>query len=445
MALSLRVSQVSKSFNSTLFDGVTLHVQGPVRIALIGDNGLGKSTFLKMLAGLEPTPTGDIHWGKDTNVGYVEQEIGEYLDTASGGEKKIIKLSQLFFSDYNVLLLDEPDNHLDLDNRLWFRTLVERFSGILIVISHDRTFLRRSVDKIWLLEEETIKEYPFTYDKFADVYGDTMAARTHLWEVQEKERKRLEKMVEAFRRKAAASQAFAKLYHSVEKRYNRFVLEMVKKPPKMKTVDLGTGTAKQPARKTAISLKALNKSYGNNHVLKGLSLHVFCGEKVAISAPNGSGKSTLLNIISGTLQYDSGKVYLGPNLKIGYYTQEHLESLDENASLIDEIQKSVLMDWYKAGAYLKKFMFTEEQIKSAVKYLSGGQKSRLQLAKFLGTNPDVLILDEPTNHLDLKTVITLQKFLIDYPGTLVLVSHDRELVEKVTDKNYILGEGTLKI
>lgn len=444
MDLSLRVSHISKSYADVLFEDVSLNVGGPARIALIGDNGSGKSTFLKMLAGLETVPSGKISWGKDAKVGYLEQELGKDLDTASGGEKKIIKLTQLFYSDYNVILLDEPDNHLDVDNRLWFQDLVENFEGILIVISHDRKFLRQSVDRIWFLDEEKIADYPFNYDKFAQVYGDTMAARKHLWEVQEKERKRLEALVKEYQRRASMSKDLASAYKSMLKRYDRFVETMVEKPREQKTLNLDVHLAQQHKRKTALFIKDLVKDYGNNLVLKGINLHVFCGEKIAISAPNGSGKSTLLNIISGRLPYDSGEVYLGPGLKIGNYTQDHLDSLDENATLVDELQKSVHIDYHRAEGYLKKFMFSERQIKSEVKYLSGGQKSRLQLAKFLGTNPDVLILDEPTNHLDLKTVIALEQFLIEYPGTLVLVSHDRELVEKVCDKNYILADGILK-
>lgn len=443
MDISLRVSNLSKSYDRPLFEGVSLSVQKPTRIALIGDNGSGKSTFLRMLAGVDPVSSGSVCWGKDAVVGYLEQEIGPDLDTASGGEKKIVRLSQLFFSNHNVILLDEPDNHLDLDNRLWFRGLVSDFPGTVIVISHDRPFLRECVDKIWLLEEGRITEYPFSYDKFAEVYGDTMASRAHLWEVQEKERKRLEEMVVAFRAKAAANKEMARMYHSMEKRYDRFVRDMVEKPPESKTLGLSSTLAKQPIRKTAIHLKDLNKSFGNNKVLSDLSLHVSCGEKVAISAPNGSGKSTLLNIISGNMAPDSGEVYLGPNLKIGYYTQDHLQALDEKNNLVDEIQRSVSIDHFAAGAYLKRFMFSEAQINSQVKYLSGGQKSRLQLAKFLATNPEVLILDEPTNHLDLKTVIALEKFLIDYQGALILVSHDQELVERVVEKNYLLREGKL--
>ena len=443
MDASLHVSGISKTFSKPLFEGVCLTVERPTKIALIGDNGSGKSTFLKMLAGLETVPEGQIIWGKDAKVGYLEQEIGGDLDTASGGEKKVIKISQLFYSDHNVLLLDEPDNHLDLDNKSWFEKLVKEYCGTIVVISHDRSFLRNAVDRIWFLEEEKIQDFPFNYNKFQDLYEENMAARKHLWEVQEKERKRLEALVKEYQRRASMSKDLSAQYKSMIKRYDRFVGEMTQKPPEQKSLSLDVDLDKQHKRKTAIFLKGLAKSYDKNQVLKDLNLHVFCGDKIAINAPNGSGKSTLLNIISGRLPFDLGEVYLGPNLKVGYYTQEHTQALDENATMVDELQKEVHLHHFDAVSYLKKFLFTDVQIKSQVKYLSGGQKSRLQLAKFFGTNPDVLILDEPTNHLDLKTVLSLENFLLDYSGTLVLVSHDKELVEKVVDRVYALHDGLL--
>lgn len=443
MDISLKVTKLSKAYAQPLFEGVTLSMEGPAKIALIGDNGSGKSTFLKMLAGKESIVSGNVAWGKDAKVGYLEQEIVREFDEASGGEKKILKLTQLFYSDYNVLLLDEPDNHLDLENKLWFEQLVKDFPGMVIVISHDRTFLRQAVDRIWLLEETRIQDFPFNYDKFQDVYEGRMSARIHLWETQEKERKRLESLVKEYQRRASMSKDLAKQYHSMVKRYDRFLAEMTEKPPEAKKISFSVDLDKQHKRKTAIFLKNLTKAYGDHLVLDNLALHIFCGDKVAINAPNGSGKSTLLNIISGRLSFDVGEVYLGPNLTVGYYTQEHTQALDENANLVSELQKTVHLHHYDAVNYLKRFMFTPAQIAGQVKYLSGGQKSRLQLAKFLGTNPDILILDEPTNHLDLKTVLALENFLLDYPGTLVLVSHDQELVNRVATKLYRLEKGNL--
>lgn len=437
MNISLQVNNLAKAYSQPLFDGVSLHVSGPGKIALIGDNGSGKSTVLKILAGLESPDAGTVQWADGLNVGYLEQEIIEDL-SLSGGEKKILKISQLFYGGYEILLLDEPDNHLDRDHKFWFEQLVKDFPGLAIIISHDRTFLKNATDKIWLLEEQQISQYPFGYEKFREIYEGESSARQHLWEVQEKERKRLEVMVEEYRERASHNSKLAKSYHGMVKRYERFVRSMAKKPPAEKFLGLESNLAKQSKRKTAVFLKNISKSFGKKKVLGNLNLHVFCGEKIAIAAPNGAGKSTLLNIITGRLKADSGELYLGPKLKIGNYTQDHLASLDPDENLIKELQKSSSFAYYDAIAYLKRFFFTEGQCRMAVRFLSGGQKSRLQLAKFLSTNPDVLILDEPTNHLDLKTVISLENFLRDYQGTLILVSHDQELVNNVVEKVYLL-------
>lgn len=443
MATTLQVLHVGKSYNTTLFEDVTLVVNDPGRIGLIGDNGSGKSTFLKILAGRETPDQGEVVWSRNAKIGYLEQEIVSDTFDVSGGEKKILRLTELFYSNYDVLLLDEPDNHLDLDHKLWFESLVKDYDGILIVISHDRRFLESSVDKIWHLEETRIKQYPFNYSKFKTIYEGEMTSREHVWEVQEKERQRLVEVVSRLQRLAAAKSKLSGRYRSAVKRLERFVDEMVEKPPEDKRIVLGVNLGKQHRRKTAIHLKDVRKTYGGMHVLNGLSLHVFCGEKLAISAHNGSGKSTLLNIVAGKIKEDEGFVSIGSGLKMGYYAQEHLQALDENATLIEEIQKSVPLSRYDAIAYLKKFMFDKDKAGMQVKWLSGGQKSRLQLAKFLGTNPDILVLDEPTNHLDLKTIVTLERFLTEYSGTLLLASHDRIMVEHVVDTVYHLEDGIL--
>jgi len=443
MNLSLKIKNLSKSYSKLLFEGVNLNVAGNLKIGLIGDNGSGKSTLLKIMAGLEPADSGTITWSNNVRVGYLEQEIVNELQAASGGEKKIIKITQLFYSGNNVLLLDEPDNHLDLEQKAWFEQLVNEFAGMVIVISHDRHFLEKAVEQVWLLEEQQLQQYPFDYRKFKEVFEENMQSRQHLWEDQEKERRRLELMVKEFKKRAAKNSDLAGAYHSKEKYYARFVEKMVEKPPVLEEVNFKSKINKAAKRKTALHLKDVYFTYGEKPVLKGINLHVFCGEKVAISAPNGAGKSTLLNIITGKLKVNQGEIYVGTGLKLGVYTQEHLEALDEKLSLVEELRKVLPMDYFMARNYLKGFLFDHNQAEMLVKYLSGGQKSRLQLAKFLGTNPDLLILDEPTNHLDLKTVLSLENFLRDYQGTLILVSHDRELVGKTVDRVLRLEKGQL--
>ena len=439
MAITLQITNLAKTFNDLLFENINISFAGSAKIGLIGDNGCGKSTLLKMLAGEEPIITGSILWSRDTQIGYLPQEIDDEIDSVSGGEKKIIKLAQLFYGNYDVLLLDEPDNHLDIEHREWFAQLVRDFAGIVIVISHDRKFLRETTDHIWHMEEKTLRAYKYGYEKFREIYEGEREARQHLWETQEKERKRLAELVVRLRNENASPTLLSNAKH----RYTNYESEMVEKPAKEKSLNLNIKLVDQPKRKTAIHIKDLNKSYGKNIVLKNLNLHLFCGEKIAILAPNGSGKSTLLNIIVGKQKTTSSEVHIGNDLKMGFYNQQHLGTLDENATLIEEIQKTKGTFYYDAIGYLKRFKFDENQIKSSVKFLSGGQKSRLQLAKFFSLNPDILILDEPTNHLDLKTVLALENFLKEYKGTLILVSHDLELVHNTVSKIYDLKSGQL--
>lgn len=443
MAVTLQIQHLSKTFVQPLFSDVNLQAQEGMKIGLIGDNGSGKSTLLKMIGQLENISEGKISWSTEAKIGYLDQEMSADTLEVSGGEKKILKITELFYGDYNVLLLDEPDNHLDLDHKQWFLNLVKEFSGIVIVISHDRKFLETAVNTIWNLEERRVTAYPFGYSKFKSIYEEQMESRQHLWEVQEKERLRIKDIVDRLRIQAEANDKFVGRYHSAEKRYERWVRDMVERPPKDKTLHVDIHNQDVHKRKTAVYLEHIMKMYTEKPVLVDIQLHVFCGEKIAIAAPNGSGKSTLLNIIAGRLEQTGGTIQIGNGLRLGYYAQQHLDVLNEEDTPIVELQKSKPFYHYDGVAYLKKFLFLEHQILQPIRLLSGGQKSRLQLAKFLARDPDILVLDEPTNHLDLKTVLALEQFLQSYTGTLILVSHDEELVAHCVEKEYLLKNGKL--
>lgn len=443
MGQAMQIKNLSKKLGRTLFEDVSLSLSSPVKVGLIGDNGVGKSVLLRIIAGKEEPDEGTVYMSSGCRVGYLEQEVAEEGWSVSGGEKKILRLTEMFFSKFNILLLDEPDNHLDLEHKAWFAELTDDFEGILVVVSHDRDFLKNHVQKIWLLEEQTVREYPRAYSEFGNIYELDRASRQHEWETQELERKRLEAYMKRMREWARLSDKFAGRYRSAVKRYEKFVREMTVKPPEDKRVEFASQLGKVHRRKTAILMKGVTKSFAKKKVLKGVDLHVFCGEKVHISAPNGAGKSTLLNVMAGRVEADGGTMRVGPNLAVGYYAQEHLEVLDEELTPIEELQKSTPMTWEKAVTYLSRFLFDKQQLKTAVRYLSGGQKSRLQLAKFLSKNPDILILDEPTNHLDVRSVESLEHFLEEYEGTLILVSHDKELVKNLGLNTYLLEEGKL--
>jgi len=436
--MNLKITKLEKYYNQPLIDNITLNHTGNGVVALIGDNGSGKSTLLKIIAGLEEQDSGKIEWSENPRIGYLPQEI-ESLPTLSGGQKKITLLAELIYSNlYDVLLLDEPDNHLDIENKDWMANAIMSFNGLVIIISHDRHVLKKITTHTWLVEDREIRTYPFGFAKFSTEYNKEQNALEHLFHVQDKEHKRLKELVDRFRAKAASGPKVAKYYHALQKRLARFESEMVK-DPKQRDVHIEIKTklsSKQIKNKLAIMMRDVSFSYGENKIFDKAEMYVEVGEKIALVSPNGTGKTTAIKLILGMLDPESGVAKTGENLKVGYYSQEHLETLPSDSTPIDCFCNRFPMADYEAAAVLRKFYFTKQTIKSKVWTLSGGQKARLQLALFLYTNPDILILDEPTNHLDLKSVAALEEFLVDYPGTILLISHDHDLLNNICDIYY---------
>ncbi len=431
----LKIKNLVKHYNQPLLEGINLSHSGKGIIALIGDNGSGKSTLLKIITGLEQQDSGEIIWDIAPTIGYLTQEITDY-ETLSGGQKKLAKLAELLYSNqFDVILLDEPDNHLDLDNKIWLEEALAAYHGLVILISHDRTFLKNVTTKVWLLENHQIKTYPFGYDKFKQVYEEEESAAADLYKTQAKEKKRLEEMALMFRDKG-----FIGAYHNTQKRLNRLESEMVENP-ELKKAQITIQTKlenKVIARKTAILVKDLVFCYPDQKILDGANMHLFVQDKVALLSPNGTGKSTLINLLLGKFKPNSGEAKIGLNLRIGYYSQEHSATLPLEETPQSIFAKHYPLNDYEIEAILKKFFFNKQTMRSKVWTLSGGQKSRLQLALFLCATPDMIILDEPTNHLDLKSVLALETFLKDYQGTVLLVSHDRELVKNVCQTAYTI-------
>lgn len=436
--INLKITKLEKSYNQPLLDDITLSHTGNGVVALIGDNGSGKSTLLKILAGLDVEDGGKIEWGGSPRIGYLQQEI-DSLPTLSGGQKKIALLSELIYSNlYDVLLLDEPDNHLDIENKQWLASAIKSFDGLVIMISHDRHLLREITTHTWLVEDREIRTYPFGYEKFTIEYQKEREDLEHLFHVQDREHKRLLELVERFRQKAASSKKTARYYHALEKRLARFEAEMVKNPKSRDAhIELNTAVSgKQIKHKLAIMVRDLFFSYPDVPVFDKAELYIEVGEKVALISANGTGKSTLIKLILAQAEPSSGVAKTGDGLKVGYYSQEHLETLDKDTTPISCFTKRFPIADYEAASVLKRFYFSKNTMKSKIWTLSGGQKARLQLALFLYTNPDILILDEPTNHLDLKSVAALEEFLVDYEGTVLLISHDHELLNNVCDVAY---------
>lgn len=445
--INLKITKLQKQYNQPLLDDISLNYTGFGVVALIGDNGCGKSTLLKILAGAEEQDGGKIEWSHEPRIGYLPQEI-ENLPTLSGGEKKMALLADLIYSNlYDVLLLDEPDNHLDISNKDWLISAIKSFTGLIIIISHDRHLLKEVTTKTWLVEDREIRTYPFGFAKFQQVYQEEKETLEHLFHVQQKEHSRLEALVARFKDKAKYSTDAARYYRSLQKRLARYESTMVK-DPKLRDAHIELNSkveGKQIKNKLAIMVKDMSFSYPKKNLYDHAELYIEVKEKVALISPNGTGKSTLIKLILGILEPETGVARVGENLKVGYYSQDHLESLPQMSTPLKCFLERFPLRDYQAEEILKKFYFSKQTMNSKIYVLSGGQKARLQLALFLYTNPDVLILDEPTNHLDLKSVAALEDFLKDYEGAVLLISHDRELVTNVCDVIYEVNDRKIQL
>ncbi len=438
----LKIKNLVKHYNQPLLEGIEISHTGKGIVALVGDNGSGKSTLLRIIAKLEEQDSGEVIWDSPVDIGYLTQEITE-LDNLSGGQKKIAKLSELIYSNqFDVIILDEPDNHLDLDNKIWLEEALKSFDGLVLMISHDRTFLDNVSTKVWLLENHQIKTYPFGYQKFTQVYKEEEEAAADLHKTQVKEEKRLKAMALTFRDKG-----FIGAYHNTQKRLERLQAEMVGDPRQKQAsiVIKSKIEAKVIANKTAILIKNLTFGYPDRLLFWDANLHLAVQDKVGLLSPNGTGKSTLVKLLLGKLTPQSGEAKIGPNIKVGYYSQEHSMTLDPEGTPLSIFMEHYPLFDYQVEAILRRFFFSKNTMRSKVRTLSGGQKSRLQLSLFLYSNPDLLILDEPTNHLDLKSIAALENFLIDFEGTILLVSHDREMLNNVCDRIYSISHSNFEL
>lgn len=444
--LNLKIEKLTKLYNQPLLDEVNVYHSGLGVIALVGDNGSGKSTLLKILAGIDSQDAGHIIWnGGNPSIGYMPQEI-ENNPTLSGGQKKLAMLAELIYSGrYDVLLLDEPDNHLDREGKEWLEQAIKDFSGLVILISHDRFFLKTVSTHVWLVENHQLRSFNYGFAKFEDVYNDEQESKAKQFETQYKEMKRLENLVEIFRIKVQHSKKLAGRYHNFEKRLSRLKAEMIEDPNKAKShIQLRSRVDRRVIKgKMAITVRGLSFGY-EDLIFDQAELYVAVGEKVALVSPNGSGKSTLIKLLLGQLQPNAGIARLGNDLKIGYYSQEHLETLDPDSTAMATFMNKYFLRDFEVELILGRFLLTKQTINSKIYTLSGGQKARLQLALFLYQNPDLLVLDEPTNHLDLKSVQALENFLSDFGGTVLLISHDRELVDRVCDLQYVVEDRKIK-
>ncbi|EPX83635.1 ABC-F family ATP-binding cassette domain-containing protein [Salipiger mucosus] len=479
----LQLSDVSLTFGGEpVFSDLSLNVQPGDRVALVGRNGSGKSTLLKVMAGLVEPDTGTRVVPAGTSVGYMEQEpdlsgydtLGEFaaanlgpaemykveaageglgfdpdrpVSTASGGERRRAALARLMAEDPEVMLLDEPTNHLDITAIGWLEEQLKQTRKAFVLISHDRRFLENLTRATLWIDRGAVRRREHGFAGFEDW-------RDKVWQEEDEARHKLDRKI-----KAEAKWAVEGI--SARRTRNQGRLRALKALREERAgqirrqgtaaMELSSGTQ---SGKKVIEAEHLAKAFDDKRIVTDFSITVQRGDRVAFVGPNGTGKTTLINMLTGQTDPDSGQVKLGTNLEIAVFDQSRAR-LDGDMSLWESLtgdkemrvsgkadQVLVRGEPRHVVGYLKDFLFDERQARAPVRSLSGGEKARLLLAKIMAHESNLLVLDEPTNDLDVETLDLLQDLLGDYAGTVLLVSHDRDFLDRVATTTVAMeGDG----
>ncbi len=491
--LMLTIADVSKSYGTReLFSEVSLFIARTDRLGLIGPNGAGKSTLFGLILGEEKPDTGTIEWERGADFGYLPQESapagdetilhiatsGKKLEpdeddydidytleprakkilaglgfkegdalkpakTFSGGRVMRAHLARLLVAEPALLLLDEPTNHLDLEALLWFQEYLMRYPGGLVVISHDRAFLNALCTGMLELRSGSLNYYHGNYDNYLTEKEARKAQQAAAFKTQQREIAHLQVFVDRFGAKASmASRAKSK-----EKQIERLKEAAVEEP----TEELRKMNFKfpQPPRSglKVIDLKHVRQSYGSHVVYSDLNFAAERGQRIVLVGPNGAGKSTLLKILAGVIEIQGGERDLGSNVVPGYFAQNRLDNLDADATVFENVMSlrtnENQLTEQQARAILGAFLFRKDDVHKPITVLSGGEKSRLALARILVKPPNLLLMDEPTTHLDIQSIDALVHALKNYEGTLIFISHDVHFIRALAQNVLHVHSGRL--
>ncbi len=468
----LQLSDISLTFGGDpVFDALDLVVQPGDRLALVGRNGSGKSTLMKVMAGLIEPDRGKVVVSPGVRVAYMEQHpemsgfatLGDFaagalepgqeylvqqaaeglgfdpgaaVATASGGERRRAALARLLAEEPGLMLLDEPTNHLDIQAITWLEQRLAQTRAAFVLISHDRAFLRAlSRATLWLDRGKLRRQN--------QSFADFEAWRDKIWEEEDMARHKLDRKIKAEARWAVEGiSARRKRNQGRLRALNAMRKGRAETIRRQGTAGMVLEAGAKSGRKV-IEAKGISKAYGDKVIVRDFSVTIERGDRVAFVGPNGAGKTTLLNMLIGREPVDSGQLRLGTGLEIAVFDQNR-SALNPDASLWETLTGDAALGMsgksdqvMVRGAprhvvgYLKEFLFTEAQARAPVRSLSGGEKARLILAMIMARSSNLLVLDEPTNDLDVETLDLLQELLGDYDGTVLLVSHDRDFIDRV--------------
>ena len=378
-------------------------------------------------------------------LGFCEDDFNRPVRILSGGERKLVGIAAQAVRRPSLLLLDEPDNHLDLDGKRHLERFLREFEGGVVLVSHDRYLLDLVVDEILELEGGVLRRFPGNYSEYAIEKEELRAQQEHRYVDQQKEIRRLEQSAKRLMTWGVAydNVKFVKRAQAIEKRIER--MEKVERPHVERRMNLRLPGWRGSTK--VLEIEGAEKSYPQpagepNRVLRGLDLLVRHGERIGLVGPNGAGKSVLFRLILGEEAPSSGSIVVGPSIRIGYYAQQH-ETIDPALSLIDTLRHAAAIPEDRAMQTLMRFAFTYDQARQPAGDLSGGERSRLQLALIVHSGANFLLLDEPTNNLDIASAEILEEALDAFEGAVLTISHDRYFLDRVVDRIVELSDGTL--
>ncbi|MEK6992754.1 ABC-F family ATP-binding cassette domain-containing protein [Paenibacillus sp. FSL K6-1566] len=515
----LTVEQLTKSYGEKiLFQDASFGMEDGDKIGIIGVNGTGKSTFLRVIAGLEPPDSGKISIGGRIRVRYLAQNpefapdntvlqqvfegelpemkaIREYTETMellelhphdealqqkllklsqqmdnlqawqlesdakiilsklgirnydakmgtlSGGQRKRVALAAALIQPSDLLILDEPTNHIDNESVAWLEQYLQKRRGALLMITHDRYFLDRVANVMLELDHGRLFRYEANYSRFLELKAER----------EEREAASEQKRQNLLRNELAWIRRGAKARTTKQKaRIERFE-KLKEQEPVHSSGELDVSVASTRLGRKILEIEGLRKTVGDKVLIDDLSYIAVPEDRIGIVGPNGSGKSTLLNLIAGRLEPDSGNIVMGPTVKLGYFTQEHQE-MDGSQRVIEyikdeaEVVRTADGSAITAAQMLERFLFPPAMQWTPIARLSGGEKRRLYLLRVLMSAPNVLLLDEPTNDLDIQTLSVLEQYLDEFPGVVIVVSHDRFFLDRTVDKIMAFeGQGRVRV
>lgn len=475
----LNIEHVSKIYGEkVIFDDVSCGIQEREKVGIIGINGMGKTTLLRMIAGYEEPDEGQIVRQKGLRLAYLPQNpvfpkdatilsyaydgipdtdwtaksevksvlnklgITEYeakIETLSGGQKKRVALAKTIATSFDVLLLDEPTNHLDQDMIAWLEEYLKKYNGVVIMVTHDRYFLDKVTNRILEISRGSLYSYEANYTKFLEM----KAQREEMELASERKRQSVLRMELEWAKRGCRARTTKQ-----KARLDR--LEVLKngKAPVSDAVAEIDSVETRMGKKT-IELHHISKSYGEKKLIDDFDYIVLKNQNLGIIGPNGCGKSTLLKIIAGIIEPDEGYVEIGETIRIGYFAQE-IPEFDTKQKVIDYVKDIAEYIPTKDGRItasqmLERFLFTPEMQYGQIEKLSGGEKKRLYLLSVLQAAPNVLIFDEANNDIDIPTMTILEDYLNSFQGIVITVSHDRYFLDNVVDRIFEFdGEGHLK-